>query len=320
MVLPLDNKISRQRARPEESAQITLDLWGGAVARPETPEPAAPPPPAPEPLRSPVPRVSGPPLRVGVLGSGSGGNAVVVECGKHRILLDAGFSCRELVKRMKLLDFDPQTLGAIVLTHEHQDHCRGADRFAKRFQLPVLATAGTLSGTPLREEIRKGAVTLRSGEPREVAGFSVEPFGIPHDAEEPIGVVVQDPCGRRIGLVADLGCRTSLAWGRLYDLDILILETNHDLDMLRNGPYPWSLKQRVAGRHGHLSNREAAEGLPELMGDRLRWVALYHLSRTNNLPALAAAAIGEALDREGCPAQMAVTRQDHPTPWLEVQT
>ena len=89
---------------------------------------------------------------------------------------------------------------------------------------------------------------------------------IPHDAAEPVGVVVEDPYGRRIGLVADLGCRTSLAWGRLHDLDVLILETNHDLDMLRNGPYPWSLKQRVAGRHGHLSNREAAEGLPELVG------------------------------------------------------
>ena len=151
-----------------------------------------------------------------------------------------------------------------------------------------------------------------------MAGFVVEPFLIPHDASEPVGFVVEDPCGRRIGLVADLGCRTSLAWGRLRDLDLLILETNHDLDMLRNGPYPWSLKQRVAGRHGHLSNREAAEGLPELIGDRLRWVVLYHLSRTNNLPALAAAAIGETLDREGCPARMAVTEQDHPTPWLEV--
>ena len=318
MVFPLDNKISRQRHRQEQSAQ--LDLWGFAVPPPAAPEPVAPepePPPLPPPS---VPRFAGPPLRVGVLGSGSGGNAVIVESGKHRILLDAGFSCRELVKRMKLLDFDPQTLGALVITHEHQDHCRGADRFAKKFRLPVLATAGTLSGTPLRDEARKEAVTLRSGEPREVAGFLVEPFGIPHDASEPIGMVVQDPCGRRVGLVADVGCRTSLAWGRLYDLDVLILETNHDLDMLRNGPYPWSLKQRVAGRHGHLSNREAAEGLPELMGDRLRWVVLYHLSRTNNLPALAAAAIGEALDREGCPAQMAVTEQDHPTPWLEVQT
>jgi len=253
-----------------------------------------------------------------VLGSGSGGNAVVIESGKHRILLDAGFSSREIVKRMKLLGFDPQGIEALVVTHEHQDHCKGVDGFAKKFKVPVYATEGTLAGTRLREEVARSAVLIRSGEPREVAGFRIEPFMLPHDAREPVGFVVEDPLGRRVGLVADLGCRTSLAWGRLHDLDVLILETNHDLDMLRNGPYPWSLKQRVAGRHGHLSNREAAEGLPELINDRLRWVVLYHLSRTNNLPALAAAAIGEALDRERCPAQLAVTDQNRPTPWLEV--
>jgi phosphoribosyl 1,2-cyclic phosphodiesterase len=257
-------------------------------------------------------------MRVGILGSGSGGNAVVLESGPHRLMIDAGFSCRELVKRMQALDFDPKTLGGLILTHEHQDHCKGARRLLNRFKLPVYGTAGTLASAGLRAEAAKAGGEIRSGDRREIAGFVVEPFMIPHDATEPVGFVVEDPCGRRIGLVADLGCRTSLAWGRLHDLDVLILETNHDLDMLRNGPYPWSLKQRVAGRHGHLSNREAAEGLPELVGDRLRWVVLYHLSRTNNLPALAAAAIGETLDRERCPAQMAVTEQDHPTPWLEV--
>jgi len=257
-------------------------------------------------------------MRVGILGSGSGGNAVVIESGSHRLLIDAGFSCREIVKRMQALDFDPKTLGGVLLTHEHQDHCKGARRFLNRFKLPVYGTAGTLASAGLRAEAIRAGGEMRSGGLYEVAGFVVEPFMIPHDASEPVGFVVEDPCGRRVGLVADLGCRTSLAWGRLRDLDVLILETNHDLDMLRNGPYPWSLKQRVAGRHGHLSNLEAAEGLPELAGDRLGWVVLYHLSRTNNLPALAAAAIGETLDREGCPARLAVTEQDHPTPWLEV--
>lgn len=283
-------------------------------------EPAVPEPPPP--VRRPLPeRLGGPPLRVGVLGSGSGGNSVVVESGPNRLLIDAGFSCRELMRRMKTLDFDPATLGGLVLTHEHIDHCRGADRLAHKLKIPVFATSGTLAGTRLRQEVHLSAVTrgiLRSGEPREIAGFLVEPFSLPHDAREPIGMVVEDSLGRRVGLVADVGCRTSLAWGRLRDVDILILETNHDLDMLRNGPYPWMLKQRIAGRHGHLSNRDAADGLPELMGDRLRWVVLYHLSETNNLPALAASAIGEVLDRERCPAGMAVTAQDHPYPWLEV--
>ena len=286
------------------------------------PLPQEPPAPQPAPVRRALPeRLDGPPLRIGVLGSGSGGNAVVVESGPNRLLIDAGFSCRELMRRMRSLDFDPATLGGLVLTHEHVDHCRGADRLAHKLKIPVFATSGTLAGTRLRQEVHLSAVTrgiLRSGEPREIAGFLVEPFSLPHDAREPIGMVVEDSLGRRVGLVADVGCRTSLAWGRLRDVDVLILETNHDLDMLRNGPYPWMLKQRIAGRHGHLSNREAAEGLPELMGDRLRWVVLYHLSETNNLPALAASAIGEVLDRERCPAQMAVTAQDRPYPWLEV--
>ncbi len=255
---------------------------------------------------------------MGVLGSGSGGNAVVIESGESRILIDAGFSSRELVRRMKKLEVDPASLGALVLTHEHGDHCKGADRLARKYSCRCSPPRGRSPACDLKEEVARSATVLRSGEPREVAGFLVEPFSLPHDAREPIGLVVEDAHGRRVGLVADLGCRTSLAWGRLHDLDVLILETNHDLDMLRNGPYPWSLKQRVAGRHGHLSNREAAEGLPELLGDRLRWVVLYHLSRTNNLPALAMTAIGEALDREGCRARLSVTEQDHPTPWLEV--
>jgi len=259
-----------------------------------------------------------PPLRVAVLGSGSGGNAVVVESGRHRILIDAGFSSRELTRRLALVGVEPGSLSALVLTHEHVDHCRCAARFARRHRLPVFATAGTLREIDFDGETAREATVLRSGEPCEIAGFQVEPFLLPHDAREPIGAVLEDGAGRRLGLVADCGTHSHLAWARLRELDILVMETNHDLDMLRNGPYPWSLKQRVAGRHGHLSNREAAAGLPELLCDRLRWVVLYHLSRTNNLPALAAATLGEALVRERCGARLEVTEQFQPTPWLEV--
>ncbi len=257
-------------------------------------------------------------MRVGILGSGSGGNAIVIESGPRRILIDAGFSCRELGRRMAALAVAPESLGAVVLTHEHIDHCRGADRFAKRYGVPVFATAGTFAGAGLGEAAAARSAVLRSGEPCLVNGFQIEPFQLPHDAREPVGLVVEDESGCRLGLVADCGTRSRLAWARLHSLDILVLETNHDLDMLRSGPYPWPLKQRVAGRHGHLSNREAADGVPELVGDRLGWVVLYHLSRTNNLPALAAATIGEVLDREGCRASLVVTEQDRPTPWLEV--
>ncbi|MCB1007948.1 MAG: MBL fold metallo-hydrolase [Acidobacteria bacterium] len=265
-----------------------------------------------------VPFEESSPLRVVVLGSGSGGNAVVVESGGRRLLVDAGFSCREIERRMRAVEVDPASIDALVLTHEHEDHVRGADRFARRHRVPVYASAGTLAGTRFAPEIAARVERIESGRPFEVAGFEIEPFDIPHDAREPVGFVIADGAGRRVGLVADLGCRSRLAWGRLTDLDLLLLETNHDLEMLRSGPYPWSLKQRVAGRHGHLSNVDAAEGLPELVGDRLRFVVLYHLSRTNNLPALAAAAIAEPLEKLRAAAEIVVSQQFEPTSWLEV--
>lgn len=261
-------------------------------------------------------------MRIAILGSGSRGNALVLDSGDRRILIDAGFSCRELERRLRLLDVEPETLSALVITHEHSDHVRGAGRFVRRHGVPVYATDGTAGSEafarPLGADAEKARRRLVSGVPIEVCGFQVEPFAIPHDAAEPVGLVVEDGAGYRLGLAADLGSRSRLAWGRLTDLDFLVLETNHDLGMLRNGPYPWFLKQRVAGRHGHLSNGDAVGGVPELVCDRLRWVVLYHLSRTNNSPALAAEAVGEALDREGCGAGVAVTHQDRPTDWLDL--
>jgi phosphoribosyl 1,2-cyclic phosphodiesterase len=266
-------------------------------------------------------------MRVAVLGSGSSGNAVVVASGKHRLLIDAGFSCRQVEQRLGALGERACAIGALLLTHEHGDHVRGAVRLARRHQMPIYATAGTLRGAHLvadtlpfedRPKLPASHV-VRSGHPFEVAGFHVEAFAVPHDAAEPVGFVVEDEEGNRLGLASDLGCRSQLAWGRLHDLDCLILETNHDLTMLREGPYPWHLKQRVAGRHGHLSNEDAAAGLAELLSDRLQTVVLYHLSRTNNLPALALDTVGERLDRERASLDLVVSSQFQPTPWIEIQ-
>ena len=317
MVPPFQAELSGRRRAPAP-VWHQAELFFGEPA----PLPANP---APERLAAPVvpivPSVpvqpAGPPLRVAVLGSGSGGNCVVIESGPHRILIDAGFACREIERRLAAVGVEPKSISALILTHEHVDHCRGAARLAKRHRLPLYATRGTLDGWGFRPDVEAAAIVLRSGEPVEVSGFVVEPFAIPHDAREPVGFLIEDGFGRRMGLAGDIGARTRLAWSRLAEVDLLLLEANHDLDMLRTGPYPWALKQRVAGRHGHLSNREAAEGIPELVSSRLRWVALYHLSRTNNLPALAAAAVAEALEREGCRAGLAVTDQFQPSPWLE---
>ncbi len=255
-------------------------------------------------------------MKFSVLGSGSKGNAVVVESAGSQILVDAGFSCRQIERRLEAIGADAACLEALLLTHEHSDHVKGAELVSRRYRLPVHATAGTLSGITLCEEAAKDARELSSGVPFEVSGFQVEAFSVPHDAREPVGFVLEDSAGHRLGIAADLGSRTQLAWGRLHDLDALVLETNHDLQMLLRGPYPWHLKQRVAGRHGHLSNQEAAEGLAELVGDRLRHVVVYHLSQTNNQPALAAEAVQEQLDALGSKAEVVLTYQDKPTDWV----
>lgn len=258
-----------------------------------------------------------PPLRLAVLGSGSGGNAVVVDSCGRRLLLDAGFSCRELERRLRAVGVEPGSASAVLLTHEHGDHGRGAPRFADRHRIPLLATRGTLDGIRFGRH-RPLVRTIAAGVRTPLAGFVVEPFRVSHDAREPVGLVVEDPLGRRIALIADLGSLSRLAWRRLADLDLVLLEANHDPEMLERGPYPWPLKRRVAGRRGHLSNRDAAIGLRRLVGDRLRWVVPYHLSRTNNTPRLAAAALGEALDRTGCAARLVLSEQERPSAWLEV--
>jgi phosphoribosyl 1,2-cyclic phosphodiesterase len=258
------------------------------------------------------------PLRLCVLGSGSAGNAIVIESAGRRILVDAGFSCRQLEKRLRAVGLGPQDFAGLVLTHEHGDHCKGAARFARRHGVAIWGTRGTLEAAGLAAARGVEVRLLASSRPVVLGDFQITPFAVPHDASEPIGVVVEDRSGRRVGLVGDLGTASRLAWAHLADLDVLVLETNHDLEMLRNGPYPWALKQRVAGRHGHLSNRAAAEALPELLADRLAHVVLYHLSRTNNRPAIALAEVGEALAREGSAARIHLTHQDAPSGWIAV--
>jgi phosphoribosyl 1,2-cyclic phosphodiesterase len=272
-------------------------------------------------LDGPAPSLAAPrrPMRLVVLGSGSQGNAVVIEAGGRRLLVDAGFSAREIKRRLARVGLTPEDLHAVVVTHEHCDHVRGLERFCRKRPIPVYATAGTVGGLTLRPEVASLVRPCRSGVPFEAAGFAVELFTVPHDAREPVGVVIEDPGGGgRVGLVADIGCRSRLAWARLAGVHALILETNHDLEMLRNGPYPWSLKARVAGRHGHLSNEEAAGGLAELVHENLSHVVLYHLSQVNNLPALAAAVVSEELARLRSKAALTISGQLDPTPWLTI--
>lgn len=255
-------------------------------------------------------------MRFCVLGSGSSGNCVVVEGDEGRILVDAGFSCREIERRLDAVGVGSRRFAAVVLTHEHGDHSRGAPRFSRRHGVPIHATSGTLSALKLPKHCPP-PVAIGDGRPFEVGGFRIEPFAVPHDAREPVGFVIEaDDC--RLGIAADLGRRSPDAWRRLRNLDALVLETNHDVEMLREGPYPWPLKQRIASDRGHLSNHDAADGLREILSERLQWVVLYHLSRTNNMPVLAEQAVARVLDLGVARTEICVAEQSRPTPWLRM--
>ena len=236
-------------------------------------------------------------MRVCLLASGSKGNAVFVECGDSRILIDAGLSAREIERRLAEISVEPADLNAILVTHEHQDHIGAVGPLARRYHLPVYLHPSTHAVAKLG---RLDAVCeFDTGTSFLLRNLQVTPFPVTHDAVETVGFIIDSPAGR-IGVATDLGIATRLVADRLRDCRVLVLESNHDERMLRDGPYPWHLKQRIAGRHGHLSNTAAAELLTGLLWSGTEAVFLAHLSETNNDPRLAHQTTRTVLDRQNC--------------------
>ncbi|HSJ10235.1 MAG TPA: MBL fold metallo-hydrolase [Longimicrobiales bacterium] len=252
-------------------------------------------------------------MRVTVLGSGSGGNATLVETRDARVLIDAGFSGRDLERRMRDVEVDPATLSAIVITHDHGDHTRGMGVLARRFGVALhltertrIACSGLLFGD---EDIR----TYASSSPFRIGSLEVRPFLTVHDAADPVAVTVCDTdSGARLGVATDLGRPTAAVRAELKGCHMLVLEANHDDALLWSGPYPWSVKQRIASSHGHLSNRAAAELAREVMHEGLRTIVLAHLSEHCNHAALAEEHVGAALARLRYRGSLAVAPQDRP--------
>ena len=239
-------------------------------------------------------------MRFCVLGSGSKGNSTFVEAGETRLLIDAGFSGKEIARRLAAIDVDPQSLSAIIITHEHSDHTRGAAILSRRFKLPILVNASTLAAAgevlskpyELQEFVTGTSFTFRD--------FSIHPYRISHDAADPVGFVLTNG-SIRMGYCTDTGVVSRLMQHRLSCCHGLVLESNHDPDLLRDGPYPLYLQQRVRSKQGHLTNDEAAQFLSDIMHQGLEHVVLSHLSETNNRPELAQAAVKakmESLDQE----------------------
>lgn len=225
-------------------------------------------------------------MRFCVLGSGSKGNSTYVESGETRILIDAGFSGVEVQRRLEAIEVDIATLSAIFITHEHTDHIRGAGVLSRKYQLPVFANSETFLAADSGLKKLSKACEFSPGEPFIFQDFTIHPFSISHDAANPVGYIFGDG-HRSMGYCTDTGIVSRLMHHRLAGCHGLVLECNHDPEMLKNGPYPQSLKQRVRSKTGHLANADAATFLSDIMHNGLEHVVLSHISETNNRPEIA---------------------------------
>jgi len=236
-------------------------------------------------------------MRFASLGSGSEGNGLIVEAGVTRVLVDCGFNVTETVRRLARLGLEPADLQAVLITHEHDDHAGGVARFARRYQLPVYLTYGTLAALGTRSSMMPRLSLIDSHTAFVIGDLEVHPYPVPHDAREPCQFVFSDG-DRRLGLLTDTGDSTAHIERMLSGLDALVLECNHDLELLMNGPYPHTLKRRISGRYGHLDNHTAARIISGIDCSRLQHFVAAHLSAQNNTPDLARAATAAALKCE----------------------
>lgn len=252
-------------------------------------------------------------MRFASLGSGSRGNATLVESEGTRVLVDCGFSARDAERRLGEIGVAPADLDAILVTHEHSDHVRGVTTLSTRYGLPIWSTPGTWKGAggaslPGLRLFSIHEVGFRIGDLR------ILPFPIPHDAREPCQFIIESS-GQRLGMLTDAGTVTRHSAQLLSECDALLLESNHDPEMLRDGPYPPALQARVGGGFGHLSNRQAAELVDGLPHQDLCHLVIAHISEKNNSSQrVRAAFLGVSADLRG---RLALVGQDRPSPWFD---
>lgn len=275
-----------------------------------------------------------------ILGSGSAGNCAYLETGEARVLVDAGFSARQIRQRLATIGRTPENLTAILITHEHSDHISGLLGIADKFHIPVYCNRDTRDATiwalksRLKSKKNETAIDsetadnlkakidwqlFRTGDHFELNELVIETFQIPHDAQDPVGFVLRTARGN-IGFATDLGHATKLVLERIRAANVLVLESNHDVKMLQDCPRrSWSLKQRILGRHGHLSNLAAAEAAAHIMSDGLRHLFLAHLSEECNKPELAEHIMAEQLHHIGAThVQLRLASQAAPCATLEL--
>jgi phosphoribosyl 1,2-cyclic phosphodiesterase len=252
-------------------------------------------------------------LRVCVLASGSRGNCTWISTPRTRLLVDAGLSKKETYARLATIGERPETCDAFIISHEHVDHVSGLKKLARDLQWPIYINPGTRSAIEWGARIT-AFETFTAGESFTVGDIEVIPFSIPHDAADPVAFTFQAE-GLKIGIVTDLGCVPEHVKQHLRGCHLLVFESNHDVEMLRVGPYPWFVKQRVMSRHGHLSNNATAEFLSCDYDGCAQVLVLAHLSEVNNHPEIVRLTALEALSRRasGCAPELHLATQDAPT-------
>lgn len=256
-------------------------------------------------------------IEFSVLGSGSCGNCIYVESEQSSILIDAGFSGKEIAKRIESIGRSIEKLDAIFLTHEHNDHIQGAGVLSRRYDLPIYANEGTFKGADKRLKKLFKKETFVTGDRIQFKDLMIKPFCISHDTLDPVGYIISSG-DVSLGCCTDTGKISHLMEHHLAGCNGLVLEFNHDPEMLKTGPYPPSLKQRVKSIHGHLANGDAARFLSQIVHEQLHHVVLAHLSETNNNPILALEEVRNCLGNVSAP-KIYLAGQDNPTPLLAMR-
>jgi phosphoribosyl 1,2-cyclic phosphodiesterase len=252
-----------------------------------------------------------------ILGSGSAGNCAYLETDETRILIDAGFSLRQIRQRLATIGRTPENLAGILVTHEHNDHIQGLGALSAKLHIPVYCNRPTQEAAQFQLDTRFDCRLFATGASFEIGDILVESFSVPHDAQDPVGFLVRTN-GVNIGFLTDLGHATKLVLDRVRPANALVIEANHDVKMLQDCPRrPWSLKQRILGRHGHLSNEAAADATEQIMSSELRHLYLGHLSRECNRPELARRVVADKLQTLGAShVRLELTSQNVPCPTL----
>jgi phosphoribosyl 1,2-cyclic phosphodiesterase len=257
-------------------------------------------------------------MRLRVLGSGSSGNATLVESGSVRILVDAGLGPCELADRLASAGVDPASLALVLLSHEHQDHARGAASFSKKWGVRLCGSRGTYAAAGLGAEDIAGYDVLEPGTSRAVGSLSVRGVPVPHDAAGPLGFVIEGD-GASLAHATDFGHVSRAVAEGFRECDVVLIESNYDPVMLRDGPYPWSVKERILGSRGHLSNDDVARFLYRDLGEACRMVVLAHVSQSNNHPELVRMTAESALRRRGRTEVGVELAAADGTGWMEVR-